>query len=270
MSNDDKISKLRKIFLEEASEESHLYDPQDIDQLKTDDWSVERYLLHCKGNIESALPMLRESMRWRKSFGVNNLKETDFPKEYYLSGSFFTYLPDRKGNAMVYIRGKLHRKIAEWSEIHKKFFVFIINKLDKEMGGHRYAAFWDCEGAGLANVDTEMLSFMVTTISSYFPYGLEYVLLHELPWVLNAIYHLAKSWVPEHYQRLAVFANRSNITDYIAPENLPDYLNGTCTVNYRNVPEGVPTARECELRYQLLENSAYKLETYLENYCLES
>ncbi|XP_053201677.1 motile sperm domain-containing protein 2-like [Panonychus citri] len=270
MACEDKISKVRKLFLEDASENGHLYDEQDIDQVRNDDWSVERYLLHCKGNPETALGMLRESMRWRKSFGVNSLKETDFPKEYYLSGSFFTYLPDRKGNSMIYIRGKLHRKISEWSELHKKFFVYMINKLDKEKSGHGYAAFWDCEGAGLANVDIEMLSFMVTTISCYFPYGLEYVLLHELPWVLNAIYNLAKSWVPEHYQRLAIFINRFNLNDYIEPENLPDYLNGTCTKNYRNVPEGAPSARECESRYHLPENSAYKLETYLHQYCLES
>ncbi|XP_074601798.1 motile sperm domain-containing protein 2-like [Brevipalpus obovatus] len=264
----DKIIKLKRQFLEEIASERDSYHDDDIERINLDDWNVERYLLHCKDDVNTALVMLRESMKWRKSYGVNDLKETDFPREYYTSGSFFSYAPDKKGNEMVYIRGKLHRKIAEWSELKKKFFVFKINQLDRRNGGRRYAAFWDCEGAGLCNVDMDVLSFMLSTVSQYFPYGLEYVLIVDLPLVLTTLYNLAKRWVPEYYQRLAIIINRDKVTDHIDRNNLPQYLGGVCKMDEKYPPPGVVSAQEIEKRNDMPPGSADKLETYLKQYCL--
>lgn len=261
----EKVIRLKRQFLEEAAQDNYLYDDEDLERIKLDDWYIERYLLHCKDNYDDAFSMLRESMRWRKSFGVNSLSETDFPREYYQSGSFFTHAPD-KGRPTVYIRGKLHRKIAEWSELNKKFFVFKINQLERQ--GRNYIAIWDCKDAGLSNVDMDLLAFMLSTISQYFPYGLEYVLILDLPMILAACYNLARRWVPEHYQRLAILINRDQITDYIDRENLPRYLGGTCKLDEKSVPLGVVSAKELETRIGLPLNSANKLEMHLKQYCL--
>ncbi|RWS09143.1 motile sperm domain-containing protein 2-like protein [Dinothrombium tinctorium] len=267
---EEAISFIRKRILDEFNENKEIFDEIDVENVRDNDWSVERFLLHCKNNREEAFEMLKESLKWRKSFEVNRLKAEDFPREFYKSGSFFPLAEDKEGNLMIYLRGKLHRKLPDWTELFKKFFVFIIDTVDKKMGGKRYAVFWDCEGAGLQNVDFDMLSFMTKVVSSYFPYGLEYVLLHELPWVLHTIYNLARSWVPEHYQRLARFANRSQITDWIDIKNLPDYLNGECQIDYRKPPEGAPSAKEAQVKYNLNSNAASRLEAHLNQYCYNS
>lgn len=259
----EKCEKLRTLFLEDWKLNNDAYDVKDVDKIKHCNWTLERFLLHCKGDIVNALDMIKEAMKWRKSIDLNNLKESDFPREFYEAGSFFRYAKDKHGNVMLYIRGKLHRKVPEWTECFKKFFVFVVNQVEQEAGGKNYAVLWDCEGAGLQNVDMDIMGFMTKTITSYFPYGVEYILLYELPWVLYAIYTLAKSWVPESYQRIVQFGSKEQVLELISIENLPDYMGGTCDQCYKKAPDNCITAEEYEHKHQLPEHSATKLKEVL-------
>ncbi|RWS22247.1 motile sperm domain-containing protein 2-like protein [Leptotrombidium deliense] len=260
---------IREKLASEFRENEDLYDEIDMEKISTDDWSIVRYILHCKQDCDTAFEMLKKSLQWRKSFEVNKLQATHFPREFYESGSFFPFTEDKNGNVVIYLRGKFHRKLSDWTQLFKKFFVFVIDSVDKKKGGKHYTVFWDCEGAGIANVDLEMLTFMTSVITNYFPYGIEYIMIHELPWVLTAIYNLAKSWVPEHYQRLVRFVTRTQINEWITVENLPQYLNGTSEVDCRQVPQGVSTAKQIEEKYHLNRGAASQLEQHINKYCID-
>ena len=71
-------------------------------------------------DVSKAFPMLLESMKWRKEFGVNRLTDEYFPKEFYLCGAVFSYCPDRDGLKTLFIRIKMIKRIPEMKPYYKK------------------------------------------------------------------------------------------------------------------------------------------------------
>ena len=67
-----------------------------------------------------AFDMLLESLKWRKEFGVNNLTDAFFPKQFYTSGTIFPYCPDKNGFKTLYLRIKMIRKVPELKNHYKK------------------------------------------------------------------------------------------------------------------------------------------------------
>lgn len=130
------IENIRQAFLRlisENADEQEQFDALDIERVKQFNWIIERHLMNTNWKNDLAFENLIENLRWRKQFGVNQLKEEDFPSEFYKSGSFFDYETDKLGHSMIYIRGRLHKKISDWTPLFKKFFVFIVNKVETEV-----------------------------------------------------------------------------------------------------------------------------------------
>ena len=44
---------------------------------------------------------------------------------------------------------------------------------------------FDCAGCGLKNMDMEFVQFIIATLKEYYPDPLNYILVLEMPWVLN-------------------------------------------------------------------------------------
>ena len=108
------IEHIRQAFLRlinENPDEREQFDQDDIDKVKQFNWIIERHLISTNWKNELAFENLIENLRWRKEFGVNQLKESDFPAEFYKSGSFFDYETDKLGHSVIYIRGRLHKKV---------------------------------------------------------------------------------------------------------------------------------------------------------------
>lgn len=126
------IQQIRSMFTEEVKTNGHLYDQIDIDRVTSDDYTIERYLKHQRDDIDKGFNMLVESMRWRHSFGVNQIQLTDFPKEYFETGEAHLYTEDQNGVSTVYVRVKLHKKINELSLLSQKFLVYLFERCEIE------------------------------------------------------------------------------------------------------------------------------------------
>lgn len=225
------------------------YYKEDVQKVIESDWYVKRFLLARGRNVDEAFKMIRDAMRWRNEYGFALMKDSDFPYEFYKIGGLFPYEKDKQGNVMIYMRIKLHRKIPELEEPVKRFIMHIVNKVDKETDGNGMGIVFDCTGAGYVNIDMDFLSFLITTGTSYFPVGLKYILVYDLPWILTPFRKIAMALVPGKMQQLIRFANKNDITEFIARENLPDYLGGTCRRNYRAVPFGCLSVFEMARAY---------------------
>ena len=44
---------------------------------------------------------------------------------------------------------------------------------------------FDCVNAGLKNMDMEFIQFIIGVFKDYYPNMLNYILVFEMPWVLN-------------------------------------------------------------------------------------
>jgi hypothetical protein len=100
----------------------------------------------------------------------------------------------------------------------------------------------DASDAGFSNCDIDMLFFLITILKNYFPAALKYILAHELPWALQGVWKVAKSWVPGERHNLIKFTTNRDITQWIDENSLPDFLGGNAKHDYRFVPDGCPDA----------------------------
>ena len=124
------IGKVRDRVLEDMEKHKDQYDASDIEKVRTSDWTVSRFVWIAKQNVDLAVSMAMEAMKWRKSYGVNDKQDSDFPIEFYKIGIIFPYEQDKKGRDVLYIRIKLYRSFQKFTDYFRQFFVHMINKMD--------------------------------------------------------------------------------------------------------------------------------------------
>jgi len=245
----EEIAEVRKLFLEDRELNPDLYDEYDVNKIQTSDWYVARFLLRRHRDVPAAATMMRDCMRWRGEMGMAAMRDTDFPREFFQIGGIFSYETDHWGNRVIFLRIHMHRKISELQDAIKKFVIHTMNRVDVEVDGRGMAIVFDLSGAGIQNADMDFLWFLISTLRNYYPEGLAYVLVYELPWLLKSCWTMAKAWIPEDDRKLIKFASKKDVTSYIPRHNLPDYMGGTCERDYRAVPDGCQTAEEAAERY---------------------
>lgn len=247
---------LRQLVIEDIQQNPGRFCKEDIQKVYTDNWFIERYLLRMKLDVKSAHAMLRKALEFRNS-PVISIRE--FPHEFYRIGAIFSYEPDRKGNIPVWMRIRVNQKIPLVQQFTKSFLFRVIEEADKRANGRGIVLCFDLQGAGMNNVDMDLLFFVITTLVNYFPKGLSYMLVHELPWFLRSIWMIAKQWLSEDHKDLVKFSDSQTIYEYFAEENLPDFMGGTCKRDYRTIPETSVTLSQAAKRWNLNEDECYKI-----------
>lgn len=235
------LIEVRKRFIEYAERNPDKVNERDKIKLATDDWYLKRYLLARNRKVKDTLDMLRKTMEWRNEFGIHISEDAMFPLEFYKIGALFPYENDKKGNLVLYLRIKYHRKIVEMVEVEKHFLVHTFEKIDRITDGQGLVILFDCQGAGYANCDVDFLQFLISCATEHAPVGLQYIIVYRLPWVMNAFWSLARKLLPAYLANRVRFCDENTITEYIEPANLPDFMGGSCQRNYRWIPPGCPS-----------------------------
>lgn len=239
------IAKVRAIIQAEVDKDPNQFDPNDIERFMKSDWTVTRFLLRKKDNIEDAGQMMISCARWRHKLGMPRWKDEDFPKEFYNLGGVFPYAPDLLGNTVIYVRAKLYdKKLSCIQELFQHYIIHIANRVDEERDGRGWSIVFDCSGTGMANMDVNMLLFMLNEVIPHLPKGLNYVLIYELPWLLSKIVNTTIACLPSEYKKLAKTASKKDIHNWVAKEALPDFMGGTSDINYRRAPKNARTFEE--------------------------
>ena len=88
------INEIRELFLNHLNKSPDHFHPDDVERIKSYDWIISGFLeyqkiLHYKTDVNATTKKLIEAMKWRREQGVNQLKESDFPMEYYQCGGLF-------------------------------------------------------------------------------------------------------------------------------------------------------------------------------------
>lgn len=129
------VARLRAAILEEAQQNPGLYSHADLEKCRHDDWFLSRFLLRQKMDLPEALEMLKRAMRFNNEAIASHMRPEDFPAEFYELGGLIPYGRDRKGNRMMYMRVRLHRKTPEVAAVIQSYIYYNIKKLDDEAQG---------------------------------------------------------------------------------------------------------------------------------------
>jgi len=263
------VTYLRGKFLAAISTSHEEYDDRDVDRIRTgdDDSTLSRYLQAKNGSIDDALKSLLTAMKWRKSLGVNGLTGDSFPREFYQMGGLFAYGYNRNGAQLIVFRVRQNKKLNVWTELLKKYIVYLIETESRRFANDQskgVCVVFDCNGAGISNVDIDLLSFIVGTFRDYYPGLLDSVVINELPFLLKYVFQLVLSWLPREHRELLHSVSKDDINQYIAAEELPDFMGGTNLLSYRNVPKTAPTVQELALQSGISQKDVDKLVKHLE------
>jgi len=238
------VAEVREKFLREYEKEKDFYHEKDIRKVRTDDWYVKRFLLARNRDVKESCQMLVDALKWKKSEGIHDLVGSYFPEEQFKLSSMFVYAPDKEGNITIYFRVKYVIKHPDLVATLKKFGNYILQITDEETNGAGISVIADFADTGIQNAEVDLLFDAISTIRNYFPFGINHIILVDLPWVLRAVWGMAKAWVPHNRRKLVEFVARQDIHKIVDRQNLPDFLGGCCTIPYggsKVVPVGSPT-----------------------------
>ena len=224
------------------------YDQVDIEKVEQDDWTCLRFIKWNRGDPDKAIEQLNSCLQWRREYGINHRSEADLPKEFVKAGAIFPYGVDNHNRQLLYMRIKVYKKVPQLIEYFRQFVIGVIDRVDSESGPKGYVLVFDLTGVGFANADMEFLQFLINIFRNYFPCGLRYVIVYNLPRLLRPLWSAARLLVGSQ-QKIIKFANGDEIKDLIPVEKLPRYLGGMSDMDFTVAPVGCKSVQELGPKY---------------------
>uniref|UniRef100_A0A6G1SIA6 Motile sperm domain-containing protein 2 n=1 Tax=Aceria tosichella TaxID=561515 RepID=A0A6G1SIA6_9ACAR len=264
------IEETRKLLKERYAKNPDGFYECDYKRMLEDDWTVTRFLLRRRLDPKRTAKLMENCGGFRRQYLMGEVQLNEFPVEFHLAGGLFRYAPDRVGNQTMYMRVKMYRRVPEISDVFKAFILCVLEQCDIASNGRGTAVVFDLSGAGIRNVDLGFLFWLLNSFRNYCPKGVSYILVLNLPWFLSATCKLAMSWLSETNRRALRFVQGKEIENFIAPENLPDYLGGTCPIDYRAIPEGSRPAVEVCDKLDITVAQALKIRQLFMEYLPEN
>lgn len=263
------IDETRRLLRERHELNPESFYEHDYKRMLEDDWTVTRFLLRRRLDPKRTAKLMEECGKFRRQYLMSEIGLWEFPREFHQSGGLFRYKPDRVGNQTLYMRVKMYRRVPEISDVFKTFILCVLEQCDVLNGGRGTAVIFDLTQAGLQNVDLGFLYWLLNSFRNYCPKGVSYILVYNLPWFLSATCKLAMTWLSETNRRSLRFVQGAEIENFIARDQLPDYLGGTCEQPYRVIPAGSRPAIEVCDRHDLTPAQALKIKDLFKEYLNE-
>jgi len=213
----------------------------DIAKLTRSDKYVSRFFMHVfdlpGSQIDEASNMILETFKWRKKFGVDGISADTTNQSFFEKGTVYSHNRDKDGKKLlVFVVGR-HTKGSEKMEDMKKFFVYYLERLEREELEDEITIVFDCRNAGLKNMDMEFMQFIIGMLKDYYPWMVNYILVFEMPWVLNAAWKVIKAWLPAAAVKKIKFLTKSNMGEYITDDNRLEAWGGSDPWEYEWEPE---------------------------------
>lgn len=245
------------------------YDPRDVNKLHHSKWFVQRFVFDRLQNtytdqedlIEDAAKAIVECMRWRKEEGINDLKASDFPREFFSSNTSMIGT-DHNENPLLFTRGKYHTKINEWHELIKMKESFFYEAMDQKLDGRSVGLILDLNGCGIRNFDLDYTMHVFDLFSKYYPMTCSFLYVNEVSWIMRPGISLLMHIVPKKYQKQVKFTTTKQLHQLIGKEFLPFYLGGEAAMDVV-VPSDCPTLEQVAQRHGISDSALEQMRQQL-------
>lgn len=229
------------LLKEATSNPTELFHPLDLERSK-DEKYLKRLLIHCEKDAKAAADMLWDILTWRKSINASEINESTLRMDYVKEGMFFPRGRDLDGCLLLVLKSKMHVKgQKDYNEL-KKIMIYWFDRLEREENGNKITMFFDMDGAGLSNMDMELIKYLITLFKQYYPNFLNYIVIFNMPWVLNAAFKVVKSLLPAKAIERMKFANKDTLKDIVSPEQALKCWGGKDDYTFEFIPENQAAA----------------------------
>lgn len=227
---------LQKLESEHGSSQGSFH-PADMSRIvDSDDW-LKRILVHHDIDMKEALNMVFEACQWRKDNKVNEISEQNINMDYIQEGHMFVRNRDLDGKSLFIFKWKKHVK-GKWdSEEIKRCVIYWFERLERMNNGDQITLFFDMADTGLNNVDMEFTKYLIGLCKLYYPNFLNNILIFEMPWILNAAFKVIKAWLPAKGVAKLKFVSKSNLKEFVSPDQALSSWGGQDSYVFQFVPE---------------------------------
>ena len=248
------------------SQEAGAFHPKDLLYIRETDDMIIRFLFEyfedhpyddskCEEETIAAnvAPQIIDTLKWRHETRINELKDSDFPREFYECG-LYTQGEDSDGNPVVYVQGKKCRKTpASWTPIlisfllhesDKKLVEFFGDPMNPKNPTARPGVIVDCANVSVTNVDMN-LAFSLIPLTKHYPHTFGYIWCYELPWLVKPLLNLILKVLPGRIVRKVRVMDKKTAFNEMGEEGIPRFMGGKSPLEpIMLVPETASTILE--------------------------
>lgn len=202
------------------------YDPRDVERLRTDDAYAKCFIRSFwseKVELKEAVDQVDIVFLFRKDIGINDLKEDSFPAELKEREFLYWKGVNNRGEKILHFKVLKHKKGQLVEEV-KKYIAYVLDCHQKAAPGERMVLIFDFKGAGVTNMDLDVVKYIISCFSKYFPSLLSYILLYEMPFVLNTFWKIIQSWLSDEQKKKIILVKKKEITKYINEDELKEMM----------------------------------------------
>ncbi|XP_017048546.1 motile sperm domain-containing protein 2 [Drosophila ficusphila] len=214
------IGQVRSSILEKLEKEppAEPFHPTDLKRINDSDLWITKLLQVYEFDVEKCITRLWENLTWRQSFGVYDINETNLNQEYLNDGSIFVHNKDKDGKPLLILTIKMHSKSRNQEDL-LRILVFWIERLQRDSNLDKITLFMDMTGSGLSNLDLDFIKTIVGVFETRYPYVPNYILVHELPFLLNAAFKIVKTFLPAEALKILKVTTKKDIDQYVDKDN---------------------------------------------------
>lgn len=235
--SEKKYTTIKDQFFERYKEnvDKNMYHYNDIDRLNKDNDWIKAFYRHSSEDVEAAIALVDEVFTWRKLTDTNSLLvpgKLPVGEELFKKGLIFVKNEDINCIPMMHFIIKNHKKDACTQAELFRFISYFFESNYKFNADDPIVLVLDMSDSGYANLDMDMIKFVITCLKTYYPSLIDYMIIYQMPFVFNAAWKVIKNWLPPQAVNLIKFTDKKNIKDYIQESQLFNHMGGTSEYKY--------------------------------------
>ncbi|CAF3610991.1 unnamed protein product [Rotaria sordida] len=251
----DRFRELVNKHFEKEINENELYDPHDIQRFNEVDEYTLMYIQHGQFgpdfDADRALQIFNISMSWRKSHNVYDVSTNEFPADYFDRNGIYFKNRDMSNYPLLHFDVRTFKKGQEDNETVKRFITYNFERHIRRHPGEKIVILFDLSETGLRNLDLDLVKFIISSVQIGYPGLLAYMMIYKMPFILQAVWRLIRSWLPAEAEQFIKFVDAKSITQYVQPDQLSIAMGGNDTTNYVHLHDPINEAVEDSMNASL-------------------
>ena len=174
-------------------------------------------------------------LKWSQGSGQQAKEGGDFMSQIRM-GKSFLHGRDKEGRPICYVRVRLHKPGQECEESIERFTVYTIEtaRMFLRPPVDTATIVFDMTDFGMANMDYAPVKFMIKCFEANYPESLGVVLVHNAPWIFNAVWKVIKGWLdPVVASKIHFTNNLKDVEAFIDRGSIIKELGGPLDWQYK-------------------------------------
>ncbi|KAH9813223.1 CRAL-TRIO domain-containing protein [Melampsora americana] len=209
------------------------------------DYTCIKFIRARKLNIDEAIRMLIECLKWRIEFNVDSVilkgdigfmsekgEDGDAFTKQISCGKTFVQGFSKMGGPVAYVFAKHYRTSEQSPKAMEEFVVYAMEifRMFTINPQSKITAVIDLAGFGLVNMDWKATMFLNKCLEAYYPECLQTLVIFNAPWVFHGIWKVISATLdPVVRSKIIMTKSVEDIRTHIDPSYLLEELGGDST-----------------------------------------